>query len=140
MSQSYYDRLHLIPFLPFFSETRNKNATIRSRFPREPITPIHRPINVEFQIQRSPTASPRVGPVGGYHPAPPPKFPESFGAFINLSLADSTTLLKEYCLEPAADGKKVPEEVRLDNLNKLMTYFGVSFISSNALYLLIHCC
>jgi hypothetical protein len=108
-------------------ETRNKNATIRSRFPREPITPIHRPINVEFQIQRSPTASPRVGPVGGYHPSPPPKFPESFGALINLSLADSTMLLKEYCLEPGVNDRKVPEEVRLDNLNKLMSYFGIGY-------------
>ncbi|KAF9783693.1 hypothetical protein BJ322DRAFT_1066663 [Thelephora terrestris] len=108
-------------------EAKNRNATIRSRFPREHITPIHRPISVEFQIQKSPTDSPRVGPVGGYNPSPSPKFPESFGALINLSLADSVTLLKDYGLEAASNGKKVQEEDRLDNLNKLMSYFGIGY-------------
>ena len=122
----------------FFSEAKNRNATIRSRFPREPITPIHRPISVEFQIQKSPTDSPRVGPVGGYNPSPSPKFPESFGALINLSLADSVTLLKDYGLEAASNGKKVQEEDRLDNLNKLMSYFGVSFRTSPMLSVFIH--
>jgi len=108
-------------------EAKNQNATIRSRFPQERITPIYRPISVEFQIQQSPTSSPSVGPVGGYNPSPSAKFPETFGALIKLSLYDSTTLLKEYGLEAAVSGKKVPEEARLDNLNKLMSHFGIGY-------------
>jgi hypothetical protein len=36
-------------------------------------------------------------------------------------------LLKDYGLEAATSGKRLPEEIRLDNLNKLMSHFGVSF-------------
>jgi hypothetical protein len=36
--------------------------------------------------------------------------------------------MKEYGLEAAISDKKVPEEARLDNLNKLMSHFGVSFL------------
>jgi hypothetical protein len=117
-----------LPPLLFSSEAKNQNATIRSRFPDERITPIYRPVNVEFQIQQSPTDSPRVGPAGGYHPSPSPGFPESFGALTKLSLSDSITLMKEYGLESAISEKKFQEEARLDNLNKLMLCFGVSFL------------
>lgn len=120
---------HLTPTFLLFSEAKNQNATIRSRFPRERIAPIYRPVNVEFQIQQAPTASPRVGPAGGYHPSPSPRFPESFGALTKISLPDSITLMKEYGLEAAISDKKVPEEARLDNLNKLMSHFGVSFLT-----------
>jgi len=110
------------------AEAKNQNATIRSRFPQERITPIYRPISVEFQIQQSPTSSPIIGPVGGYNPSPSARFPETFGALTKLSLPDSTTLLKEYGLEAEAGGnKKTPEEVRLDNLNKLMSHFGIGY-------------
>jgi hypothetical protein len=123
---SIHTHLHpILPSLPF-SEAKNHNATIRSRFPHERITPIFRPINVEFQIQRSPTDSPRVGPAGGYHPSPSQKFPETFGALIKIPLHESATLMREYGLEAAISDKKVPEEARLDNLNKLMLHFGVS--------------
>ena len=37
--------------------------------------------------------------------------------------------MKEYGLEAAISDNKVPEEARLDNLNKLMSHFGVSFLS-----------
>lgn len=107
-------------------EAKNRNATIRSKFPKEHITPICLPINVKFQLPRSPTDSPRVGPAGGYHASPSPKFPESFGALINLSLPDSITLLKEYNLEEAISGKK-GEEARLENLNRLMSHFGIGY-------------
>ena len=117
----------IVPSLPLCSEAKNQNATIRSRFPLERITPVYRPISVEFQIQQSPTDSPRVGPIGGYNPSPSPKFPESFGALIKLSLSDSVTLLKDYGLGEVVSKKSVQEEARLDNLNKLMSHFGVSF-------------
>ena len=81
---------------------------------------------MEFQIQQSVTASPIVGPVGGYNPSPSAKFPEHFGALIKLSLSDSRTLLKEYGLEAAISEKSIAEEARLDNLNELMSHFGVS--------------
>ena len=113
-------------------EAKNQNATIRSRFPQERIAPIYRPVSVGFQIQHSPTSSPTVGPVGGYRPSPSPKFPETFGALIKLSESDSQTLLKDYGLEEAISEKKIPEEARLDNLNKLMSHFGVSFLPSTA--------
>ena len=116
--------MHLHSFSPHPSEAKNKNATIRSRFPQERLTPIHR-ISVEFQIQESPTASPNVGPVGGYNPSPSPRFPDTFGALIRLPLSDTRTLLKDYGLEEDINGKKTPEELRLDNLNKLMVHFGV---------------
>jgi len=108
-------------------EAKNQNATVRSRFPQERITPIQRPISVEFQIQGSPTLSPSVGPAGGYHPSPSTKFPETFGALIKLSLPDSETLLREYGLEEAISDKKIYEEARLDNLNKLMSHFGIGY-------------
>jgi len=108
-------------------EAKNQNATIRSRFPQERITPIHRPISVEFQIQQSPTSSPTVGPVGGYNPSPSAMFPETFGALIKLSLSDSTVLLKEYGLEATRSNKKTCDEVRLENLNKLMSHFGIGY-------------
>jgi len=108
-------------------EAKNQNATIRSRFPKERITPIHRPVSVEFQIQQSPTDSPRVGPVGGYNPSPSAKFPESFGALIKISLPDSIALLLEYGLKDAVSRKSVLEEARLDNLNKLMSHFGIGY-------------
>ena len=73
-------------------------------------------------------ASPSVGPVGGYHPSPSLKFPETFGALIKTPLDDSITLMKEYGLEAAISDKMVPDEARLDNLNKLMLHFGVSFL------------
>ena len=114
--------------LRYLSEAKNQNATIRSRFPQERITPIHRPISVEFQIPQSPTSSPRIGPAGGYYPSPSTGFPETFGALIKLPLADSVTLLKEYGLEAAISDKRIAEEARLDNLNKLMSHFGVSFL------------
>jgi len=108
-------------------EAKNQNATIRSRFPQERITPIYRPISVEFQIQQSPTASPSIGPVGGYNPSPSPRFPDTFGALTRLTLSDSRTLLRDYGLEEDTSGKNTPEEVRLDNLNKLMVHFGVGY-------------
>ena len=37
-------------------------------------------------------------------------------------------LLKEYGLEAATSDKKNNEEARLDNLNELMSHFGVSSI------------
>ena len=45
-----------------------------------------------------------------------------------MSLSDSTTLMKDYGLGADISDKKVPEEARLDNLNKLMLHFGVSFL------------
>jgi len=108
-------------------EAKNQNATIRSRYPNEPITPIYRPISVEFQIQESPSFSPSIGPVGGYNPSPSTKFPETFGTLIKLSLLDSKTLLKEYGLEEAISNKRINEEARLDNLNKLMSHFGIGY-------------
>lgn len=108
-------------------EAKNQNSTIRSKFPSERIAPICLPVNVKFQIPRSPTDSPRVGPSGGYQSSPSPKFPETFGALIRLSLPDSITLLKEYDLEEAVSTKKVPEEARLENLNKLMSQFGIGY-------------
>jgi len=108
-------------------EAKNYNATIRSRFPHERITPIFRPISVQFQIQQSPTDSPRVGPVGGYYPSPSPKFPETFGALIRISLPDSIILMKEYGLEAAISDKKVFEEARLDNLNRLLSHCGIGY-------------
>ena len=117
----------MILFLLWLSEAKNQNATIRSRFPQERIAPIYRPISVEFQIQQPPTSSPSVGPVGGYNPSSSQKFPETFGALVKLSLSDSMVLLKDYGLEATPSGKRVPEEIRLDNLNKLMSHFGVSF-------------
>ncbi|KAF9650950.1 hypothetical protein BDM02DRAFT_3111248, partial [Thelephora ganbajun] len=108
-------------------EAKNQNATIQSRFPHERIAPIYRPISVEFQIQRSPTSSPSIGPVGGYNPSPPSGFPETFGALINFSLKDSMALMKEYGLETAISDKKIPSEARLDNLNKLMSHFGIGY-------------
>ena len=83
---------------------------------------------MEFQIQQSVTSSPIVGPVGGYNPSPSAKFPETFGALIKLPLSDSMDLLKEYGLEAATSDKKNNEEARLDNLNELMSHFGVSSI------------
>lgn len=73
-------------------------------------------------------ASPNVGPVGGYRPSPSAKFPETFEALIKLSLADSKILMKEYGLEGAISEKRFDEEARLDNLNKLMSHFGVGFL------------
>jgi hypothetical protein len=108
-------------------EAKNRNSTIRSKFPKEHIAPIYLPINVKFQLPRSPTDSPRVGPAGGYHASPSPKFPENFGALIKLSLPDSITLLKEYNLEETISAKKVPEEARLENLNRLMSHFGIGY-------------
>jgi len=108
-------------------EAKNQNATIRSRFPQEPIRPIYRPISVEFQIQQSPTSSPSFGPVGGYNPSPSTRFPGTFGALIKLSLSDSMSLLKEYGLEAAISEKEIIEEARLDNLNKLMSHFGIGY-------------
>jgi len=108
-------------------EAKSQNATIRSRFPKERITPIYRPISVEFQIQQSVTSSPIVGPVGGYNPSPSAKFPETFGALIKLPLSDSKDLLKEYGLEAATSDKKNYEEARLDNLNELMSHFGIGY-------------
>lgn len=67
--------------------------------------------------------------MGGYHPSPSPKFPETFGDLIKIPLHDSAILMKEYGLEAAISDKKVPEEARLDNLNKLMLHFGVGFLS-----------
>lgn len=108
-------------------EAKNRNSTIRSKFPKEHITPICLPVSVKFQLPRSPTDSPRVGPAGGYHASPSPKFPETFGALIKISLPDSITLLKEYDLEEAISTKRVPEEARLENLNKLMSQFGIGY-------------
>ena len=120
---------HLRLTLPsfHFSEAKNQNATIRSRFPQERIAPITRPVSVGFQIQESPTSSPSVGPVGGFNPSPSTKFPKTFDALTKLSLSDSEVLLKEYGLEDAISDKTIPEEARLDNLNKLISLFGVSF-------------
>lgn len=73
-------------------------------------------------------ASPNVGPVGGYRPSPSAKFPETFEALIKLSLADSQILMKEYGLEGAISEKRFDDEARLDNLNKLMSHFGVGFL------------
>ena len=112
--------------LTCLSEAKNQNATIRSRFPQERITPIFRPISVAFQIQGSPTDSPSVGPVGGFNPSPSPRFPDTFGDLIKLSLPDSRTLLKDYDLAEDVNDNKTAEETRLDNLNKLMVHFGVS--------------
>lgn len=109
-------------------EAKSQNATIRSGFPHERITPIYRPISVEFQIPQSVTSSPIVGPVGGYNPSPSAKFPESFATLIKLSLSDSTALLKEYGLEAAISQKRIPEEARLDNLNELMSHFGIGYM------------
>jgi len=65
-------------------------------------------------------------------------FPETFGALIKLSLSDSTALLKEYGLEAAISGKMIPEEAHLDNLNKLMSHFGVSFVPPAVLSVFSH--
>ena len=115
------------------SEAKNQNATIRSRFPQERITPIFRPISVAFQIQGDPTASPSVGPVGGFNPSPSPRFPDTFGDLIKLSLSDSRTLLRDYDIAEDPNGNKTAEEARLDNLNKLMVHFGVRVPPSSAL-------
>jgi len=108
-------------------EAKNQNATIRSRFPQERITPIFRPISVAFQIPGSPTDSPSIGPVGGFNPSPSPRFPDTFGDLIKLSLSDSRTLLKDYDLPEDVNDKKTSEEARLDNLNKLMVHFGIGY-------------
>jgi len=108
-------------------EAKNQNATIRSRFPQERITPIYRPISVEVRVQSSPTSSPIVGPLGGYYPSPSPRFPDTFGTLIKISLPDSQALLMEYGLEEAISNNKNPEEARLDNLNKLMSHFGIGY-------------
>lgn len=121
------------------SEAKSQNATIRSGFPRERITPIYRPISVEFQIPQSVTSSPIVGPVGGYNPSPSAKFPESFATLIKLTLSDSTDLLKEYGLEATISQKRIPEEARLDNLNELMSHFGVSFVPLVTLLIFLTC-
>ena len=81
---------------------------------------------MEFQIPQSVTSSPIVGPVGGYNPSPSAKFPETFGALTKLTLSDSKDLLKEYGLEAVISEKKNHGEARLDNLNELMSHFGVS--------------
>jgi len=62
-------------------------------------------------------------------------FPETFGALIKLSPSDSTA---KYGLEMAISGKKIPEEARLDNLNKLMSHFGVSFVPPAVLSVFSH--
>ena len=85
---------------------------------------------MEFQIQQSVTSSPIIGPVGGYHPSPSARFPETFGALIKLPVSDSKALLKEYGLEAAISEKRNLEEARLDNLNELMSHFGVSPLHS----------
>lgn len=124
-----HSHLHLIVLILLFSEARNRNVLIRSKFPQERITPVFRPINIEFRSPQSPTDSPRVGPAGGgYNPSPSQKFPETLGALIKMSLSDSTTLMMDYGLGADVSDKKVPEEARLDNLNKLMLHFGVSFL------------
>ena len=100
--------------------------------------PVFRPISVAFQIQGSPTASPSIGPVGGFNPSPSPKFPDTFGDLIKLSLSDSRTLLKDYDITEDVDDKKTPEEMRLDNLNKLMVHFGVRVSPSTVLLSFSH--
>jgi hypothetical protein len=108
-------------------EAKTQNATIRSRFPQERITPIFRPISVAFQIQGSPTDSPSMGPVGGFNPSPSMRFPETFEKLIKLSLSDSRTLLKDYDIAEDVNDRRTAEETRLDNLNKLMVHFGIGY-------------
>lgn len=92
-------------------EVRNKNATIRPKFPGELLHPMIRPIPDDIPASPSrATAS--------------ESFPRRFEDLLKLSAGEAKGLVTEYRLP---ESQRSGEEARLENLNQLMSHFGIGY-------------
>jgi len=107
---------------------RNSNAIIRSKFPKEHLQAISRPISVNISAPSSPTASPgkprHNQTVSVTGPSPSEKFPRTFEDLLRLEASEAKKLVSEYELP---ESQKESGEARLEHINQLMSHFGIGY-------------